>query len=61
MSPQDAFATALTRLALTPNIIRTRRADEVRASRMVADRDAILLTKVAKIKREIAELEKALV
>lgn len=60
MSPHDRFATATARIAVIPNIIRTRRADELRAQRSVLDFDARVERAVEKLEKVAADLEKAL-
>lgn len=60
MSPNEEFATLANRLATIPNILRTRRADAVRAERSVDDFDLRIRRAADKLKKDIAELEKAL-
>lgn len=59
MSAHDRLGAVLARIAVTPNIIRTRREDELRAARNVADFDARVESAVVKLEKVAAELEKA--
>lgn len=61
MSPQEQFGTLLNRIAVLPNIARTRREDAARAERQVQNYDHRVAAAVAQLKKDVAELEKALV
>lgn len=61
MSAYDRFAELTARIAVTPNIIRTRREDAVRAERMVENLESRVEKAVTKLEKVAAELEKALV
>jgi hypothetical protein len=60
MSPQERLTAALNRIAVTPNIIRTRREDAVRAERMVDDFDRVIDAAAAGFEKFAEQLEKAL-
>lgn len=61
MSPHGRFATVLDRIAVTPNVIRARREDALRAERNVEDFDRRVEAAVVKLEKVAAELEKAVV
>lgn len=60
-SPHERFAALTARIAVTPNIIRARREDALRAERSVVDFDKRVESAIAKIEKDVRELEKALV
>lgn len=60
MNPHERFATVLARIAVAPNVIRTRQEDARRAERNVADYDARVEAAVVKLEKVAAELEKSL-
>lgn len=61
MSPHDRFNAVMARIAVTPNVIRARREDELRSQRNVEDFDARVDAAVMKLEKVAAELEKAIV
>lgn len=61
MSPHEQFASVMGRIAVLPNIARTRREDAVRAERQAVDFDGRVRAAVERLKKDVAELEKALV
>ena len=60
MTPNERFSAVLDRIAVAPNIIRTRRDDAARADRMVDDFDARIEAAVTKLEKVAAELEKSI-
>ncbi len=60
MSPHDRLAVARNRLAVLPNVIRTRREDAIRAERSVEDFDRRVEAAAAKVEKAVTELEKIL-
>lgn len=61
MSPHDRFGAVMARIAVTPNIIRTRRDDALRAERNVEDFDRRVEAAVVKLEKVAEQLEKAVV
>lgn len=59
-SAHERFACLTARIAITPNIIRTRREDALRAERSVVDFDQRVEAAVTKLEKAASELEKAL-
>jgi hypothetical protein len=63
VNPHDAYATATARLAVLPNILRTRTDDAVRAEKHGATNgefDARVTAAVKRLQREIDRFEKAI-
>jgi len=60
MSPHDRFAEVMTRIATTPNIIRTRREDAIRAERNLANYEKRVERAITELEKVAAKLEKSL-
>jgi hypothetical protein len=59
MTAHERFATAAARLAVMPNVIRTRREDRLRDERNVDEFDALVAVAAERMERLAADLEKA--